>query len=153
MFIAQPFIVSGASMEPTFFTGDYLIIDELSYRIREPKRGEVIILRAQNNPVFYIKRVIGLPNEKIEIKGNKVYVFDKENKNGYQLKENYLSEHETYPDDYFELKNNEYLVLGDNRPKSFDSRQFGPIQKKNITGKVFLRLWPLTSIGFAGQPN
>lgn len=153
MFVAQPFIVSGASMEPNFSNGDYIIIDELTYKLRGPERGEVVILRTQNSPIFYIKRVIGLPNEKIEIKNNRIYIFNNENKKGFALKENYLRGAETYPEDYFELKNDEYLVLGDNRPRSFDSRQFGAVSQKNIIGKVFLRLWPMTSFGFAGQNN
>lgn len=151
IWIAQPFIVSGASMEPNFSNGDYLIIDELTYKIRNPERGEVVILKAQNSPIFYIKRVIGLPDEKVEIKNNRIYIYNSENKNGFALHESYLQKAETYPEDYFELKNDEYLVLGDNRPRSFDSRQFGAVSQKNIIGKFFVRLWPVASFGFAGQ--
>lgn len=151
IWVAQPFIVSGASMEPNFSNGDYLIIDEFTYKIRNPQRGEVVILKARNSPIFYIKRVIGLPNEKVEIKNNRIYIYNNENKNGSVLEENYLHGLETYPEDYFELRNDEYLVLGDNRPRSFDSRQFGAVSQKNIIGKVFVRLWPVASFGLAGQ--
>lgn len=153
MWVAQPFIVSGASMEPNFSNGDYIIIDELTYKLRGPQRGEVVILRTENSPIFYIKRVVGLPNEKVEIKNNRIYIYNNENKKGFALSEDYLQGAETYPEDYFELENEEYLVLGDNRPRSFDSRQFGSVPQKNIIGKVFIRLWPMASFGFADQKN
>lgn len=162
MFVAQPFIVSGASMEPNFQNGDYLIVDELSYRLRTPERGEVVILKAKNSAVFYIKRVIGLPNEKIEIRDGKVYVYyayneaellhgeqGEANKSGLKLQEEYLNGAETYPDETFNLKNDEYLVLGDNRTQSLDSRSFGAIKRKSIIGRALVRLWPISDISFA----
>lgn len=149
MFVAQPFIVSGASMEPTFQNGDYLIIDELSYRLRIPERGEVVILRAKNSSVFYIKRIIGLPNEKIEIKNGAVYVYDEAGKDELKFQEEYLKGAETYPDETFNLKNDEYLVLGDNRTQSLDSRSFGAVKRKNIIGRTIIRLWPMNNISFA----
>lgn len=151
LWVAQPFIVSGASMEPSFENGDYLIIDELSYKFKEPKRDEVVVIRLKNSPVFYIKRIIGLPGENIEIKNGAVYIADGKNEQKLKLDEAFLKEEETYPESFFELKYDEYLVLGDNRTKSLDGRQFGPITKNNIIGKVFVRLWPVNSIGFAGQ--
>jgi len=151
LWVAQPFIVSGASMEPSFENGDYLIIDELSYKFKETQRDDVVVIRLKNSPIFYIKRIIGLPHEKIEIKNGGVYVISGENKQELKLNEPFLEGVETYPENHFELKDNEYLVLGDNRTKSLDGRQFGPITKNNIIGKVFIRLWPINSIGFAGQ--
>lgn len=151
LWVAQPFIVSGASMEPSFENGDYLIIDELSYKFKEPKRDDVVVIRLKNSPVFYIKRIIGLPHENIEIKNGAVYIADGKNKQELKLDETFLKEEKTYPESFFELKDNEYLVLGDNRTKSLDGRQFGPITKNNIIGKVFVRLWPVNSIRFAGQ--
>lgn len=148
IFVAQPFIVSGASMEPTFQNGDYLIIDELSYRLRDPERGEVVILRAKNSSVFYIKRVIGLPSEKIEIKGGDVYIYNEMNKDELKLQEEYLNGAKTYPDETFNLKSDEYLVLGDNRTQSLDSRSFGAIHNKNIIGRALIRLWPVNNIAF-----
>lgn len=151
LWVAQPFIVSGSSMEPSFENGDYLIIDELSYKFKDPQRDDVVVIRIKNSPVFYIKRIIGLPHEKIEIKNNGVYVIQGEKKQELKLNEAFLKGAETYPESSIELKNNEYLVLGDNRTRSLDGRMFGPITKNNITGKVFIRLWPINSIGFAGQ--
>lgn len=151
LWVAQPFIVSGASMEPSFENGNYLIIDELSYKFKEPQRNDVVVIRLKNSPVFYIKRIVGLPREKVEIKNSGVYVINKNNKQEIKLDEVFLKGAETYPESNFELKDNEYLVLGDNRTRSLDGRMFGPITKNNITGKVFIRLWPINSIGFAGQ--
>lgn len=151
LWIAQPFIVSGKSMEPSFYNGNYLIVDELSYKLKEPQRNDVVVIRLKNSSVFYIKRIIGLPNEKIKIKNGYVYVNQEKDKQELKLDESFLKGIETYPDNNFELKNNEYLVLGDNRTESLDGRIFGPITKDNIIGKIFIRLWPINSIGFAGQ--
>lgn len=147
MWVAQPFIVSGASMEPNFQNGDYLIIDEISYNLKNPERGEVAVLRLPSNSSFFIKRIVGLPNEKIEIKEGKVYIFNKENPDGFILEEKYLNDIPTYPDKLFVLKSDEYLVMGDNRPQSLDSRSFGAIKKNSIIGRTLIRLWPLTAIG------
>lgn len=153
MWVAQPFIVSGASMEPNFKSGDYLIIDELTYKFKEPERGEVIIIKAPGGSVFYIKRIVGLPYEKIEIKQNKVFISQMGNGGEFELKENYINGADTYPDGVYKLKEKEYLVFGDNRPRSLDSREFGPIAKNSIIGKVLLRLWPINGLGFAGKIN
>ncbi len=148
MWVAQPFIVSGASMEPNFLNGDYLIVDELSLLLRNPERNEVVVLKLPNNSSFLIKRIIGLPNEKIEIKEGKIRVFNEKNNDGFILKEKFINETPiTYPDAKITLKNNEYFFLGDNREKSLDSRMLGSIPKSNIIGRAFIRLWPIQSIG------
>ena len=147
MWVAQPFIVSGASMEPNFQNGDYLIIDEVSYNLREPERGEVIVLRMPGNASFFIKRIIGLPNEKIEIREKKIYIFNAESSTGFTLKEKYLAQIATFPDETVILKSDEYFVMGDNRSQSLDSRAWGAIRKNNIVGKTLVRLWPLAAIG------
>lgn len=146
MFIAQPFIVSGSSMFPTFIDGEYLIVDEISYRLSDPQRDDVIVFRYPNDTKkFFIKRIIGLPNETIDIKGSTITITNKENPKGFILHEPYvknISENITH----FELKNDEYFVMGDNRNASSDSRSWGALPKKLMIGKAFLRLFPLTRI-------
>lgn len=123
--VAQPFIVSGSSMEPTFGNGDYLIIDELSYHFRDPQKGEVIIFHYPLNPSkFFIKRIAYVPGETVEMDGEKTT-----------------------------LKENEYFVLGDNSSKSSDSRIWGTLKEDLIVGRAFLRLWPLNKINFLPGNN
>jgi signal peptidase I len=131
-------------MDPTFEDGDYLLVDEISYRFEEPARGDVVIFRfPEDNNQFFIKRIIGLPNETVEIKNNKVIIYNKENPNGFTLDENYLDpEQETLGNMIARLGSDEYFVLGDNRLQSSDSRRWGPVKRSLIIGKVFLRAWP-----------
>ncbi|MBI2610186.1 signal peptidase I [Candidatus Giovannonibacteria bacterium] len=145
--VAQPFIVKGASMEPTYEDGQYLIIDELTYHLRNPKRGEVVVFRFPNDTSkFYIKRVIGLPGETIEVKNTRIFLVKGEERE--ELKEPYLSEALTTPDGIFELKNDEYFVLGDNRLRSSDSRTWGNLPLNLVVGRVWMRLWPPDRISF-----
>jgi len=148
-FIAQPFIVRGASMEPNFHEREYLVIDELSYFLREPKRGEVIVFRYPANPKeYFIKRVIGLPGETVEVKGGAVFINNSQNPEGFRLEERYLpSGLETRGSERFQLKVGEYVVLGDNRPSSSDSRSWGILEKKFITGRALLRVFPPRRFG------
>ncbi len=144
-FFVQPFLVSGASMEPTFSGGDYLLIDEISYRFREPSRGEVIVFKYPGNEsLYYIKRIIGLPGEKIEIKNGKIVVFNNEHPGGIVLSEEYLpfGLNTTGKEESVIIGSDEYFVLGDNRNFSFDSRSWGALQKNELVGLVRLRLWP-----------
>lgn len=142
-FLFQPFIVRGESMEPNFENGDYLIIDEISYRFREPQRGEVVVFKYPALPSQrYIKRIIGLPGETIEIKDGQVIIY---NQNNYQIldESSYLfSNVYTSGEIKITLAENEYFVLGDNRPSSSDSRRWGVLPRENIIGRVFLRAWP-----------
>lgn len=151
-YLIQPFYVKGASMEPNFFDHEYLIIDELSYRFREPVRGEVIVFRYPRNPQeYFIKRVVALPGENIQFKDGKIYVYNEENIEGILLDENYLDEEIfTYSssEEKIYLNEEEYFVLGDNRVASMDSRSFGPINKRFITGRVFFRGWPFSRAQF-----
>ncbi|HEY4497010.1 MAG TPA: signal peptidase I [Candidatus Paceibacterota bacterium] len=138
-FIAQPFLVQGASMEPNFQSGNYLLVDELSYRFRDPIRGEVIVfINPNNESEFYIKRIIGLPTEKIDIINSQVFV------DGDKIDEYYLPLGADFKGDYsFILDSDEYFVMGDNRSQSFDSRNWGPLAKDKIVGAVRLRFWPI----------
>lgn len=144
-FLIQPFYVKGASMEPNFFDHEYLIIDELSYRFRIPSRGDIVVFHYPNDPKnYFIKRVIALPGETVEISGGQVKVYNDKNPNGIVLDENvYLDDVYTSGTRTETLKTNEYFVLGDNRSSSLDSRYFGPVNKSAIVGRVWLRGWPL----------
>jgi len=148
-FLIQPFVVEGQSMEPNFHNNEYLIVEKVSYRFHQPKRGEVIIFKAPNNPQFdYIKRIIGLPGETIKISNSNVYV------NDIRLDESYLTAAEkTYltqdPKITIErsLGQDEFFVLGDNRTHSSDSREFGALNKSNIIGRVWVSVYPWNNFG------
>ncbi len=148
-FLVQPFFVKGASMETTFEDGNYILIDEISYRLHEPKRGEVIVFRyPEDRTQFFIKRVIGMPGETVEIKNDKVIIHNKDKPEGFVLNEKYLSEGQhTVGDMRVKLDPNEYFVMGDNRLHSSDSRRWGPVNSSLITGRVFFRAWPLNKLG------
>jgi len=149
IFIAQPFVVSGSSMFPTFHNGEYLIVDELSYRLSEPQRDEVTIFRYPKDPKkFYIKRIIGLPNETIDISGSSVTVTNTEHPDGFILEQPFV-ENNSNNITHFELKADEYFVMGDNRAQSSDSRYWGAVPRKNLIGKAFLRLFPLNKLGIS----
>lgn len=143
-FVFQPFIVKGQSMEPNFQEGNYLIIDEVSYRWRDPQRGEVVVFKYPYNPSQrYIKRIIGLPGEVLEIKDEKVIIFDKDGREMILQENTYLPQNDiTSGNLRLTLKENEYFVLGDNRLSSSDSRSWGVLPREKIIGRVLLRLWP-----------
>ncbi|MBI2096429.1 MAG: signal peptidase I [Candidatus Taylorbacteria bacterium] len=146
LFVAQPFIVSGASMVPTFSHGEYLIVDEFSYRFEKPERGDVIIFSYPRDPSkYFIKRIIGLPGETLEIKGKNIIIKNKIHPKGFSLEEPYV-ESQTFGERIYFLNEDEYFVLGDNRPASSDSRSWGPLPEKYIKGKPFLRLLPIQRI-------
>ena len=150
-FLIQPFYVKGASMEPNFFDHEYLIIDEISYRFNEPTRGDIIVFRYPKNPQeYFIKRVVGLPGEKVQIRDGRVYIFNQDGESGYLLNEDYLtSETKTYSlsEDVIALGEDQYYVLGDNRTSSKDSRSFGAVDRSFLVGRVMLRGWPIERIG------
>ena len=153
-FVFQPFFVRGQSMEPNFYQGDYLIIDELSYQFRAPQRGEVIVFKYPNDPSQrYIKRIIGLPGETIKIQEGQVFIYqDGEMQALDELA--YLSQFsQTLGDVQMTLDKNEYFVLGDNRSVSADSRRWGVLPEENIVGRVFLRAWPFAALAKIEIPN
>lgn len=145
-YLMQPFLVSGASMEPNFQNGNYLLIDELSYRFREPKRGEVVVFRYPGDErTFYIKRIIGLPGERVVVRDGIVTIFNKENESGAPIGENYLpSDLKTSGHVDTTLDSDDYFVMGDNRYYSFDSRNWGAVSRDEIVGLARLRLLPIS---------
>ncbi len=153
LFIAQPFVVSGASMVPTFATGHYLIIDELSYRFEKPKRGEVIVFRFPfEKKKFLIKRIAALPGETIVIKDDTVTIKNAEYPDGFLWQQGTINSSGRKANQTVTLKDDEYFVLGDNRDESADSRLWGPLQRNLITGRPLIRLFPLTQISlFPGE--
>lgn len=149
MFIAQPFIVSGASMEDTFHSGEYLIVDQLSYHVRQPQRGEVIIFRYPRDPSkFFIKRIIGLPGDTIQINNSVVTITNDEHPDGFILNEPYIAAMTPAEPFEEELGEREYFVMGDNRDQSSDSRSWGVLQEERIVGRAFLRLFPPQEVGY-----
>ncbi len=154
LFIVAPNQVKGSSMEPTFTTGDYIITSKITYKFRSPQRGDVIVFKAPKNPdIDYIKRIIGLPKDKIVIQSGKVFV------NDYLLGEPYISATTNLWDGGFvkdsvpvTVPDNEIFVMGDNRPRSSDSREFGPVPLDSIIGYVFFRYYPSNKAGTIKNP-
>jgi len=150
-FVVQPFVVSGASMEPTFYNGNYLLVDELAYRFRTPERGEVVVFRYPGDRrSFYIKRIIGLPGERVTLDNGKVSIYNNGKKQ--ELDEEYLSGSSLLGSFDDTLGENEYFVMGDNRNFSFDSRSWGPLPQSDIIGVVRIRLWPLREMQAFAAP-
>lgn len=146
-FLIQPFYVKGASMEPNFYDHEYLIIDELTYRFRDPYRGEIVVFKYPRDPSqYFIKRVVGLPGETIEVTGGNVIIYNTQHPNGLMLEETYLDE-TTTGKIRVTLGDDEYYVMGDNRDSSLDSRSFGAITRDDVIGRVWVRGLPLDRIG------
>lgn len=154
-FLFQPFVVDGHSMDPNLTNAEYLIVNKLSYKLHEPKRGDIIVFTAPGTPEYdYIKRIIGLPGEKISIKNSKLYI------NDTLFKEEYLDKNITTTIQgnkkatlEVTLSENEYFVLGDNRDHSSDSRVWGPLPKENIIGKAWFVVYPLDYFGSIRTPD
>lgn len=145
-FVAQPFIVSGTSMVPTFKNGDYLIVDELSYDFHKPERGDVIIFKyPKDTTKFFIKRIVGLPGETVQISGSVITIINKDHPDGFVMDEPYVKNIAT---NYMKtvLGDKEYFVMGDNRIASSDSRSWGTLPENLITGRAFIRLLPVNNI-------
>lgn len=157
-FLVQPFLVSGASMAPTFQNGDYLLVDEVSYRFREPQRGEVVVFRYPNDEsTYFIKRIIGIAGDRIEFENGKVKLINDEYPEGVALKEGYLPKGVvTNPrpggKTTFTVQEGEFVVLGDNRSYSYDSRDWGLLKEDEIIGMVRLRLWPVSDFQVFAAP-
>ena len=158
LYVAQPFLVSGPSMDNTFANGEYLIVDELTYNFSDPQRGDVIVFHYPlDTKKFFIKRIIGLPGETVEFKDEKVIICKPDcltDKNKFTLTEPYAKIDNTVPrpNTTTTLKPDEYFVMGDNRSYSSDSRIWGPVKSDLISGRVFTRLLPLNRISlFPGK--
>jgi len=151
LFVAEPFIVSGASMDPTFETGQYLVIDRISYQFEDPKRGDVIVFRYPNDTKkFFIKRIIGLPEETVLIE-NGLTSIKKADGQIMELTEVYVK-HPLGGNSTIALSDHQYFVMGDNRAQSSDSRIWGPLDTDLIIGRALFRFTPLDKIGiFPGQ--
>lgn len=147
-YVAQPFVVNGESMFPTFKDGQYLIVDQISYSLSTPHRGDVAIFKfPQDTSKFFIKRVIGLPGETVEIKGQEVYITPKGSTEKIKLDEPYIElRREVY--ETTTLGDTEYFVMGDNRLQSYDSRFWGPLDQKYLVGRALLRLLPIDEINY-----
>ncbi|MDP1625208.1 MAG: signal peptidase I [bacterium] len=147
LWVAQPFVVNGSSMDNTFRNGQYLIVDELTYRFREPERGEVVIFRYPKEPSkYFIKRLVGLPGETVMVRDDKVTIRNDQYPDGVLLSEPY-AQSRTFGNVTVTLKADEYFVMGDNRVVSSDSRVWGPLPKDDIIGRPIVRLMPLSRMG------
>jgi len=154
-YIAQPFLVKGQSMENNFHDGDYVVVDVLSYRMRAPKRFEVVVFNTEfiddypHKQGYYIKRIIGVPGDRVTVNDKKVTTFNDENPNGLILDETYLDNGTVTrtPDPVdITLQDKQYFVMGDNRDNSSDSRYWGYLPEDNILGKPFVRLYPFQDV-------
>ncbi len=154
-FIAQPFIVSGASMEDTFHSGEYLIVDQASYYFSKPERGDVIIFKyPRDTSKFFIKRIIALPGDTIKIENGKVTLYTDEYESGIVLEEPYVKSMEASVNIEETLEDGEYFVMGDNRDQSSDSRIWGTLQEEHIVGRALVRLFPLHELNvFPGKQS
>lgn len=154
LFLLQPNQVKGVSMEPTFHSGDYILTSKITYKFRSPQRGDVVVFQSPKNPdIEYIKRVLGLPGDKVELKNSDLFV------NDILVQENYIAAKTNLWDGGY-LKestpiivpDNYLFVMGDNRPRSSDSREFGPVPFDGIIGYVFYRYFPPGQTGWIKNP-
>ena len=160
LFFMQPHQVNGQSMVPNFQSGEYVLTDKVTYRMREPQRGEVVVIHApeaancpKGTGCDFIKRVLALPGETVEVKDNHIVI------NGTPLQEKYIpNEFQTMPGKYTQngpvvMGPDEYFVVGDNRPYSADSRTWGPVKKTGIVGRAFFRYFPFPVMGQIVAPT
>lgn len=153
LFIAQPHKVSGASMTPNFLNGNYILTDKVTYRFSQPKRGDIIVLKnPRDESQDFIKRIIAIPGDEVKISEGHVFINDYLLEELY-LKKGILTEPRNFLQEDEEIKVgvNQYFVFGDNRNASSDSREWGPITKEEIVGRVFFRYWPLASFGLTNK--
>jgi signal peptidase I len=147
--VAEPFIVNGASMDPTFATSQFLIVDRLTYDFSAPKRGDVIVFEYPNDPsVYYIKRIIVLPGESFSIIHGQVFVANQGNPKGFFVDSSFVAQdHESFDDmSTTTMDSTHYFVMGDNRAQSSDSRVWGPLDKHFIIGRPIIRLLPINTL-------
>lgn len=153
-FLIQPFIVDGASMLPTYHNQEFLLVDKLTYLVEEPKRGDVMIFKLyENNDNPYegkhlIKRVVGLPNERVVVRNGVTRIYNDANPEGFILEEPYILYNDQEKDIDMKLDEDHYFVMGDNRAQSYDSRDWGPLSRTNIKGQVLFRIYPFKQAGY-----
>lgn len=154
-FLFKPFYVKGQSMEPNFFEHEYLLIDELSFRLRAPERGEVIVFKYPDDPKeYFLKRIIGLPGERVKVAEGKITIYNDAHPEGLLINEAYLPlKLETSGEKITLLGDDQYFVLGDNRDNSFDSRRFGPVESSLIVGRAWVRGWPIGRVSVFNAPQ
>ena len=160
-FIAQPHLVKGESMQPNYHDGEYILTSKLYHWIGTPERGDVIVLKSPEDPnVQFIKRIIGLPGEKIKISDDEVIIFNQDHPDGEVLNEDYLGSSTTttgstylHNGEIVEIPEDKYIVMGDNRNFSYDSRSWGFLDKSKIIGKAFFVYWPLPQFGFVAHAD
>lgn len=146
IYVAEPYLVDGRSMDPTFESGDYLIVDKISNKAKNPDRNSVVVFKYPNDPSKnFIKRIIGLPGETVIVKEKTVTIINEENPKGFVLDQSYVV-HTSIQNAERKLSKDEYFVMGDNRTDSFDSRYWGPLDKKYILGRPIIQLFPLSNI-------
>lgn len=156
IFVAEPFVVSGSSMVPNFHNKEYLVVNKINYRFNEPQRGDVIVFKyPKDTSQYFIKRIIGLPGERVQIDGGKVRIFNTEHPDGVVIEEPYLPSNDATfgKSDIVSLGSSEYYVLGDNRLASSDSRVWGILPEKNIVGRAWFRAFPLSEFGLPTFPE
>ncbi len=152
LFIMSPQEISGSSMNPTFLNGEYILTNKVLYRFTVPKRGEVVIFKSpKNKDVDYIKRVIGLPGETIRLEGGQFFINNIPLIETYDYNKPVFGESYMHEGDEIIIPDGQYFLIGDNRPGSSDSREFGPIVLEDFIGKAFLRYWPTTKVGLVKQ--
>ncbi len=153
-FLIQPFIVDGASMLPTYHNKEFLLVDKFSYRVKDPQRGDVMIFKLYentNNPYegkHLIKRVIGLPGERVVIQNGITTIYNTQNPSGFVLDEPFVTFKEESKNANITLDDQHYFVMGDNRAQSYDSRDWGALDSVNIKGQVLFRVYPFKQAGF-----
>lgn len=151
-FLVQPFIVDGNSMQPNFQNNEYLLVEKITSKLQDLKRGDVIVFHPPGQEdTNYIKRIIGLPGEKVEIANNKIKIFNKNHPDGIYLDEPYLANNvktvTEKQDQTYNLGSDEFFVMGDNREHSSDSREFGNLPKGNIIGRAWINVYPFNKFG------
>lgn len=153
-FLIQPFIVDGGSMLPTYHNGEFLLVDKLSYKIKKPQRGDIMIFKLyenKNNPYegkHLIKRVIGLPGEHVVVQGGITTIYNEANPKGFVIEEPFVTHKELQKDADVILDDHHYFMMGDNRAASYDSRDWGPLDDINIKGQVLFRVYPFRSAAY-----
>ena len=158
VFVATLFVVDGASMEPSYHDKEYMMVNKIEYKLTQPKRGDVVVFKYPGEiKQKFIKRIIGLPGEKVQIKDGGVFIYNKQNPQGKRLNESYINTitpTETGADMITrEIGPDEYFVMGDNRYNSSDSRIWGLLPKTNLIGRAWFIFWPTSYIGLVARPQ